>query len=306
MIKKTIKKLVNNINLTSEESTKVMKEIMLGQATDAQIGAFLTALRIKGETPNEITAFTSVMKKFCQKIHPKVTGRLVDTCGTGGDKIKTFNISTNAAFVAAGAKISIAKHGNRSVTSKSGSADVLEKLGDIYLLRKNYENAFEIFKRLRQAYGSGNEISNDELRKKWMQVNLKMIRALVEMDSFQEARYLIREIRVKKFSTLESLGKSLELLGDIESNLARVDQAQQNYWESFEYYRKAKDIAGLYSVYLKLKSSLEKQPVQFEKLIQQILDIFPVQVEFLENRGWILCDRIRLLLNKKKYRKHID
>ena len=180
--------------------------------------------------------------------------------------------------------------------------DILEKLGDIYLSRESYENAFEIFKRLRLAYGSRNEISNDDLRKKWMQVNLKMIRALVEMDSFQEARYLIREIRVKKFSDMETLGKSLELLGDIESNLARVDQAQQNYWEAFKCFQKAKNVAGLYSVYFKLRTSLKNQPAQFEQLIQQILDIIPGQVEFLENRGWILRDRIRLLLNKKKYR----
>ena len=102
-----------------------MKEIMSGVATNAQIGAFLTALRMKGETAEEITAFTAVMKEYCHRIHPRVKGRLVDTCGTGGDKIKTFNISTTAAFVAAGADIAVAKHGNRSVTSKCGSADVL-------------------------------------------------------------------------------------------------------------------------------------------------------------------------------------
>jgi anthranilate phosphoribosyltransferase len=106
-----------------------MKEIMLSEATQAQIAAFLAALRIKGETIEEISAFAAVMRAFCCKIHPKVNGRLVDTCGTGGDKLKTFNVSTTAAFVVAGAGIAIAKHGNRSVTSKSGSADVLEKLG---------------------------------------------------------------------------------------------------------------------------------------------------------------------------------
>jgi anthranilate phosphoribosyltransferase len=129
MIKESIQKLVNGSNLTYEESASSMKEIMSGETTNAQIGAFLTALRTKGETTDEITAFTSIMKKFCKRIHPQIKGRLVDTCGTGGDKIKTFNISTTAAFVVAGTGIAVAKHGNRSVTSKCGSADVLEMLG---------------------------------------------------------------------------------------------------------------------------------------------------------------------------------
>ncbi|MGB9853898.1 MAG: anthranilate phosphoribosyltransferase [Candidatus Bathyarchaeales archaeon] len=129
MIKEAIEKLVDRQDLTYEESREVMKEIMSGEATQAQIAAFLTALRMKGETIEEISAFAAVMRDFCCKISPKVNGRLVDTCGTGGDKLKTFNVSTTAAFVVAGASIALAKHGNRSVTSKSGSADVLEKLG---------------------------------------------------------------------------------------------------------------------------------------------------------------------------------
>ncbi len=106
-----------------------MKEIMSGQTTDVQIATFITALRMKGETPDEIAALATTLKTFCHRIHPKVHGRLVDTCGTGGDRIKTFNISTTAAFIVAGAGIAVAKHGNRSFTSKSGSADVLERLG---------------------------------------------------------------------------------------------------------------------------------------------------------------------------------
>jgi len=129
MIKEGIQKLVNGTNLTSEESRETMKEVMSGNATNAQIAAFLTALRVKGETVEELIAFAQVMREYCHQIHPSITGRLIDTCGTGGDKIKTFNISTAAAFVVAGAGIPIAKHGNRSVTSQSGSADVLEKLG---------------------------------------------------------------------------------------------------------------------------------------------------------------------------------
>ncbi len=121
-----------------------MKEIMSGGATNTQIAAFLTALRMKGEKVAEITALTEVMKEFCSRIRPKVDGRLVDTCGTGGDKIKTFNISTTAAFVVAGAGVPVAKHGNRSVTSKCGSADVLEKLGlNLNLEPKEVESAIE-------------------------------------------------------------------------------------------------------------------------------------------------------------------
>ena len=116
-------------DIPGDMAAESMRQIMSGEATDAQIGAFLTALRMKGETPDEITALASVMRKFCTRINPKVNGRLVDTCGTGRDKADTFNISTTAAFVTAGAGASIAKHGNRSVTSSCGSADLLERLG---------------------------------------------------------------------------------------------------------------------------------------------------------------------------------
>ncbi len=129
MIKECIRRLVEKKSLLYEEAEEAMKEIMSGKTTDAQIAAFLTAMRIKGETIEEITALSTTMKAFCERIHPKVNGRLLDTCGTGGDIVKTFNISTTAAFVIAGAGVSVAKHGNRSVTSKSGSADVLERLG---------------------------------------------------------------------------------------------------------------------------------------------------------------------------------
>jgi anthranilate phosphoribosyltransferase len=129
MIREGIQKLIDGANLTFEEAQGVMREVMSGKATNAQIAAFLAALRIKGETVEELIAFAAVMREHCRQIHPCVQGRLVDTCGTGGDKIKTFNISTAAAFVVAGAGVAIAKHGNRSVTSKSGSADVLERLG---------------------------------------------------------------------------------------------------------------------------------------------------------------------------------
>lgn len=128
-MKNAISKVVGGENLTEAEAEAAMKCIMSGGATQAQISSFLTALRMKGETIGEITAFARVMREFAARITPKVDGILVDTCGTGGDKVKTFNISTAAMFVAAGAGIRIAKHGNRSVTSKAGSADVVEAMG---------------------------------------------------------------------------------------------------------------------------------------------------------------------------------
>jgi len=144
VIREGIQKLVEGRDLTYGEARGIMEEIMSGNATNAQIAAFLTALRMKGERVEEITAFTEVMKQFCHQIYPHVKGRLVDTCGTGGDRIKTFNISTIAAFVVAGAGVAVAKHGNRSVTSRCGSADVLENLGlNLALEPKVVEEAIE-------------------------------------------------------------------------------------------------------------------------------------------------------------------
>ncbi len=129
VMRRVISEVVQRKDLTGAEAEAAMKCIMSGEATQGQIGSFLTALRMKGETIEEIAAFARVMREFAARITPKVDDILVDTCGTGGDKIKTFNISTAAMFVAAGAGIRIAKHGNRSVTSKAGSADVVEAMG---------------------------------------------------------------------------------------------------------------------------------------------------------------------------------
>ncbi len=128
MIVEAIKKVIEGVNLNSEESTQVMEEIMEGQATDAQIASLITALRMKGETAEEIFGFAKVMRDHAERVQTKQES-LLDTCGTGGDGCHTFNISTAAALVAAGAGVKVAKHGNRSVSSKSGSADVLEALG---------------------------------------------------------------------------------------------------------------------------------------------------------------------------------
>jgi anthranilate phosphoribosyltransferase len=127
MIKEAIQSLVSGKNLSEAEMAGCMKEIMEGQSTDAQIGSFLTALRMKGETVEEITGAARIMRDKATTI--KAPEGVLDTCGTGGDMSHTFNISTTTAFVVAGAGVPVAKHGNRSVSSQSGSADLLEALG---------------------------------------------------------------------------------------------------------------------------------------------------------------------------------
>jgi anthranilate phosphoribosyltransferase len=127
-IQKAIRQVSQGENLTQEEAYAAMGEIMNGTATPAQIGGYLMALRIKGETVDEITGSARAMREAAHRAHVK-TPNVIDTCGTGGDASNTFNISTTVAFVAAGAEIPVAKHGNRNATSKSGSADVLAALG---------------------------------------------------------------------------------------------------------------------------------------------------------------------------------
>lgn len=142
MIKEAIHKVVDRIDLEEEEMIQVMEEIMSGEATQAQIGSFITALRMKGETIDEIVGAAKVMRQMATKI--PIEGvtldldrddinidreTIIDTCGTGGDGTLTFNISTATAFVVAGGGITVAKHGNRSVSSVCGSADVLKELG---------------------------------------------------------------------------------------------------------------------------------------------------------------------------------
>ena len=142
MIKESIAKVVQGNDLTQAEMEGAMEEIMTGNATPAQIGSFITALRIKGETVEEITGAARVMRAKAVRIQPDghllnidrdeinvEEETILDTCGTGGDGTNTFNVSTATAFVAAGAGVKVAKHGNRAVSSLCGSADVLKELG---------------------------------------------------------------------------------------------------------------------------------------------------------------------------------
>ena len=129
LIQKGIQAITDYKNLTSKQATSIMQEILSGVATQAQTSAFITALKIKGETIEEITAFAQVLKKNGVSIKPNIKKKIIDTCGTGGDISQTFNISTCTAFVLAGSGICVAKHGNRSVTSNCGSADLLEGFG---------------------------------------------------------------------------------------------------------------------------------------------------------------------------------
>ncbi|HHT9125943.1 MAG TPA: anthranilate phosphoribosyltransferase [Candidatus Brocadiia bacterium] len=148
-MKEIIAKVVKGDNLTKEEAVLAMNQIMEGRATDAQIGAFLTALRIKKETVEELTGFAYVMRERSVRI--KVDGEtdVIDTCGTGGDVKGTFNISTAAAFVVAGTGIKVAKHGNVAVSSNCGSADVLR------LLRVNIEASIPTVERCIRDAGIG-------------------------------------------------------------------------------------------------------------------------------------------------------
>ena len=129
MLKPQIQAVVEGQTLTRDEARRAMEIIMNGEASPAQIGSFLTGLRMRGETDEELAGFAEVMRAKAVHVPLGEIGPVVDTCGTGGDGAHTFNISTTAAFVVAGAGVKVAKHGNRAATSRCGSADVLEGLG---------------------------------------------------------------------------------------------------------------------------------------------------------------------------------
>ena len=133
-IQQAIQTAVAGTDLEQEQAADAMREIMSGEATPAQFGAFVTAMHMKGETPYEIAGMASIMREVSLHIEPDLGADIVDTCGTGGSGLNWFNISTASAFVVAGAGVPVAKHGNRAMSGSTGSADVLEALGvDIML-----------------------------------------------------------------------------------------------------------------------------------------------------------------------------
>ena len=150
MIREALAKLVEYKELTEEEAYTVAKEILSGEATPSQIAAYLTALRMKGETVDEVVGMAKAMLEYAVKISPEVPpDKLIDTCGTGGDGKGTINVSTAAGLVAAGAGVYVAKHGNRAVSGRCGSADVLRMLG------VNVQASPEVVKRCIERVGMG-------------------------------------------------------------------------------------------------------------------------------------------------------
>ncbi len=129
MVKEIIQKLVDGINLTEDIAAEALSRMINGDVTNAQIGALLTALRMKGETVDEMVGMARVMKSLCIKVEIGSDPRIIDIVGTGGDLLKTFNVSTVAALIVAGARGMVAKHGNRAITGRCGSANLLEAIG---------------------------------------------------------------------------------------------------------------------------------------------------------------------------------
>src|SRR5438105_1004568 len=143
MLREALAKVIRWDNLSSDEMAIIMGAMLAGEATSAQIGALAAALRMKGETEDEIFGAAQAMRACAVRIHPQAD-RVFDTCGTGGDRARTINLSTAAAFVVAGAGVTVAKHGNRAVSSQCGSADVLAALGiPIDLPHRDIETAID-------------------------------------------------------------------------------------------------------------------------------------------------------------------
>ena len=188
-------------------------------------------------------------------------------------------------------------------TGQSDITQLLELLGDTYLLIRSYENAFEILKKYRLTVSDQHYENKQFTQSKWLETNLKMAKALVEMDSYQEARYLIRETRVKKFCDPGIIGQCYELLGDIEVNLAHSLLAVKHYRKALTFYRETKSPSELFRLYLKLKNLLRDNSQQQLELIHQILAISTKVTVFKEFQAILLRDRVNLLLKTKAFEK---
>jgi len=182
---------------------------------------------------------------------------------------------------------------------------IFEELGKLYLKLGAYENAFEIFRRLRNWISKPENISNsnrkEEIEKKWQSVTLDMVRALTAMDSFLEARYLIRELKVKKFCSPDTLGACYELLGDIEWNLLREEPAFNNYLKALDYYKCLDNFKSIYNVYQKLKKYFFNR---FEQIQNSSLNIFQyIDQKIIDSDfyGSFLRDQIQFLIQHKEY-----
>ncbi len=184
----------------------------------------------------------------------------------------------------------------------SNSNNILEKLGELYLQIGAHENAFEVLRKLREAFTSRPRPFTDSDMQQWLRVNIKMTRALIAMDSYQEARYILRELRVKEFCDPATVGECMALSGDIELNLSHFSYALKNYREAMGYFEQTADIAGIFQVYSKLKPLLKDNPDERELLIDRILTFFRTLPQRSEYMAPVLADRIQISLHGKDYR----
>lgn len=179
---------------------------------------------------------------------------------------------------------------------------ILLKLSEIYLNLGMFENAFEILKRQREIILQKYKIkSTPEINQEWVNVNLKMAKVLISMDAYLEARYIIRESRIKKYCDLYGKGLCSEFVGDIESNLGHEDYARKNYEDALNLYQKAGKTEDIYNIYKKLKALLQNHPLEFLRLNSQALDIISRLRIKPEYEGILLLDRVKIYLEDKDY-----
>ncbi len=181
--------------------------------------------------------------------------------------------------------------------------DILEELGDLYLKMGAYENAFEILRELRNSFVRGKSGEAPAEAKRWLQVNLKMAQALIAMDAYLEARYILREIRVKKFCDAESRGSCYELLGDIEANQGHPDAARKNYFLALEHYSETAAAAKIYSLYPKLKEFLNSDTAELTALISRLQDAVGRDRHAPIYLCTFLRDQIQARIKRGEYRK---